>query len=172
MPFIVGGFPRPGLLGDLLPKLESAGASIIEVGIPFSDPIADGQVISAAMHKALAAGSTARSVVREVAEARSGVRAGLVGMVSVSIVHRADGPQAFAEIAATRGFDGLIVPDMPLEESGKLIEACRERGVALPMLVAPTSPEDRVRRSQRRARDSCIWWPPRGSRANARAFLM
>lgn len=144
MPFLCGGHPARGDLGRLIPALESAGASVIEVGIPFSDPIADGPVIAAAMHDAIQGGATPASVFEEIAEVRPRVRCGLVAMVSVSIVHRMGGPAAFMGQAAKAGFDGFIVPDAPLEESGPLADAARDAGTTLSLLIAPTTPPERV----------------------------
>jgi tryptophan synthase alpha chain len=146
MPFVCGGYPGPGATVSALPALERAGASIIEVGIPFSDPIADGTVIAAAMHEALSRGATPISVFDEVAQARPQVQAGLVAMVSVSIVQKAGsgGPgaaQRFAQNAKGAGFDGLIVPDCPLEESEALRTAAAAEGLSFSLLIAPsTSP--------------------------------
>lgn len=144
MPFVCGGHPRPGQLGAILQACERGGAAIVEVGIPFSDPIADGPVIAGAMDEALRAGATPMSVLQEVAAARSSVKLGLVAMVSVSIVLRAGGPAAFIEKAKAAGFDGLIVPDVPLEESGALRDAARGAGLSFSMLVAPTASVERV----------------------------
>src|SRR5688572_5557295 len=83
MPFIVGEHPRRGMTAALLPALDKAGASVIEVGIPFSDPIADGPVIAAAMHTALTDGATPIEVFDQVASVRSQVAAGLVAMCTV-----------------------------------------------------------------------------------------
>lgn len=145
MPFVCGGRPGPGALGDLLVALEDAGADIIEIGLPFSDPIADGSVIAQAMWRALEGGVTPTGVLREVEQARGRVGAGLVGMLSVSIAHRLGGgagAPGFARIAAEAGLDGLIVPDCPLEESADLAAACREGGLSLSGLIAPgCSPE-------------------------------
>src|SRR5262245_46120687 len=88
MPFVVGEHPSIGSTARILPELDRAGASIIEIGIPFSDPIADGPVIAAAMHKAIQAGATPIEVFDQVASVRSHVNAGLVAMCSVSIVWR------------------------------------------------------------------------------------
>jgi tryptophan synthase alpha chain len=146
MPFVCGGFPGPGATAAVLPALERAGASVIEVGIPFSDPIADGTVIAAAMHEALSRGATPISVFEEVARARPQVQVGLVAMVSVSIVQKAGsgGPGAalrFAQNAKGAGFDGLIVPDCPLEESEALRTAAAAEGLSFSLLIAPsTSP--------------------------------
>jgi tryptophan synthase alpha chain len=144
MPFVCGGFPRPGLLGQLLEACESGGAVIAEVGIPFSDPIADGPVIAAAMHEAIVAGATPLSVMQEVQSARGKLGLGIVAMVSVSIVHRMGGPAGFAKIAMEHGFDGLIVPDAPLEEAGAIRDACRANDMAFSMLIAPSTPRERA----------------------------
>lgn len=144
MPFVCGGYPSAGVIAAVLPALEQAGASVIEVGIPFSDPIADGPVIAAAMHGALKAGATPESVFAEVASARPRVGCGLVAMCSVSIVERMGGAKGFAARAAGAGFDGLIVPDAPLEESMALRSAAADAGLTLSLLIAPTTPPDRA----------------------------
>ncbi len=145
MPFICGGHPRPGATAQVLPALQAAGASIIEIGIPFSDPIADGPVIAAAMHVALQRGSTPQSVFDEVRSVRDQVSVGLVAMVSVSIVHRMGGPAEFVAKASDAGFDGFIFPDAPLEESGVLLSTCRERGVTASLLISPSTPFARAK---------------------------
>jgi tryptophan synthase alpha chain len=144
MPFVCGGYPKPGQMGEVLRACEEAGASIVEVGIPFSDPIADGPVIASAMHEALLAGVTPRGIFEEVAAARASLGVGLVAMVSASIVYRMGGPAGFAKAAKDAGFDGLIVPDAPLEESGELRDAARGAGLSLSLLIAPTTPRERA----------------------------
>lgn len=149
MPFICGGHPTPESTAAALAALQRAGASIVEVGIPFSDPIADGPVIAAAMHEALDAGVTPAAVFESVAAARrGGLSIGVIAMVSISIVHRL-GVERFARDAAGAGFDGLIVPDAPLEESEGLSAAVRGAGLTLSLLVAPTTPPDRIGRIAR-----------------------
>ncbi|MDX9912533.1 MAG: tryptophan synthase subunit alpha [Phycisphaerales bacterium] len=144
MPFVCGGFPRPGMTGGAIEACERAGASIVEVGIPFSDPIADGPVIASAMHEALTAGASAASVIDEVAQVRGRVGLGLVAMVSVSIVHRFGGAAGFAERVARAGFDGCIFPDCPLEESEAYRAACAQHGLTASLLIAPTTPPARA----------------------------
>ncbi|MFG0286476.1 MAG: tryptophan synthase subunit alpha [Phycisphaerales bacterium JB039] len=144
MPFVCAGRPAPGRLAELLEELERSGASIVEIGFAFSDPIADGPVIAAAMHKALEAGTTPTGTLREIEAARGRVRCGLVGMLSVSIVQRLGGPGGFCRSAAGAGLDGLIVPDAPLEEAEALGAAAREAGLTFSLLVSPTTPEERV----------------------------
>lgn len=144
MPFVCGGHPGPGLTGQVLLRLQAAGASIVEVGIPFSDPIADGPVIAAAMHSALSKGATPRTVFDEVAAVRDQLSIGVVAMVSVSIVHRAGGPQRFVDLASEAGFDGFIFPDAPLEEVGMFADAARSAGKSVSLLIAPTTSPERL----------------------------
>ncbi|MCA9272462.1 MAG: tryptophan synthase subunit alpha [Phycisphaerales bacterium] len=146
MPFVVGGHPDANGLAALLETIDAAGASVIEVGFPFSDPVADGPVIAEAMHKALQLGVTPRSVLEQVKASRGKVRAGLVAMISASLVHRMGGPVEFAQRAADAGIDGCIFPDVTLEEAGPYVEACRSAGLCVSLLVAPTTPMDRARR--------------------------
>ncbi len=143
MPFIVGGRPDAERLPKLLGALESAGASVVEIGIPFSDPIADGPVIAAAMHRALEQGVTPETVFESVASARGKTKLALVAMVSVSLVHHR-GAKAFVERAANAGFDGFIFPDAPLEEADAYIGAARSAGCSASLLVAPATPDDRA----------------------------
>lgn len=146
MPFICGGFPKPGATGEVLRSMQRAGARIVEVGIPFSDPIADGPVIAAAMHDALLAGATPRKVFDEVAATRDQLEIGLVAMVSVSIVTRwKGGPAGFIGDASSAGFDGFIIPDAPLEESADLVKAAKDAQRSLALLVAPTTPPARMK---------------------------
>ncbi len=143
MPFVCGGSPTLDDMRDSIRALDGAGASIIEIGIPFSDPIADGPVIAQAMHHALEAGVTPRSVIEAISEIRSQIRAGLVAMTSVSIVERI-GRDRFVGMLADAGFDGVIYPDAPLEEAGQLVQAASSRGLTASLLIAPTTPLDRA----------------------------
>lgn len=146
MPFICGCHPKPGSTGELLRSMQRAGARVVEVGFPFSDPIADGPVIAAAMHEALLAGATPRMVFEEVAAARGQLEVGLVAMVSVTLAMRwAGGVGGFIGAASEAGFDGFIFPDAPLEESGALIKAAKEAGRSVALLVAPSTPPERAK---------------------------
>ncbi|MDX2146745.1 MAG: tryptophan synthase subunit alpha [Planctomycetota bacterium] len=144
IPFICAGFPRPDSTVRTLSALAADNVPVIEVGIPFSDPIADGPVIAGAMHRALQGGVTPERIFSEIQAARGQFRAALVAMVSVSIVHRFGGAAGFARRAREAGFDGLIVPDVPLEESGQLRAAAAEHGLSFTLLVAATTPAPRV----------------------------
>ncbi len=143
MPFLVAGFPANTRLCDLLHAIESAGADAVEIGIPFSDPIADGPVIAAAMHEALVAGTTVDSVLAEVAAARTQVGMPLVAMVSVSIVDRLGGPR-FIDRLADVGFDGVIVPDADLDAIAVLRDAAVARHLAFTTLIAPDTGLERA----------------------------
>jgi tryptophan synthase alpha chain len=145
LPFVTGGFPSLASTRALLPRLAQAGAAAIEVGVPFSDPIADGPVIAESMHEALVAGCTPAGVFETMRAVRAQVACPVVAMVSVSIVDRI-GPQAFARDASAAGFDGLVVPDVDLEDAPALRAACDEAGLALTLLVSPTSGDERIAR--------------------------
>lgn len=143
IPYVCAGSPEAGSLTRVLPMLERAGASVIEVGIPYSDPIADGPVIAASMHQALERGMTPERALEQIASVRGQVGAGIVAMVSVSLVHAA-GIGAFIGRCRDAGVDGFIFPDAPLEESDELVAAAAEAGLTASLLIAPTTPEDRA----------------------------
>ena len=145
IPFVVGGHPSLEATIALLPELARAGAAIMEIGIPFSDPIADGPVISEAMRSALDHGTTPAKLFEAIASVRSTVDAAIVFMVSVSIVERM-GRGPFIEAARKAGADGLVIPDLDLDEAPAVAEICRSSGISLSMLVAPATGADRMRR--------------------------
>lgn len=143
MPFLTAGDPDLATTARLLPALEAAGASICEIGIPFSDPIADGPVIQASMTYALDRGVRVNQVFESVASVRSKVNLGLVAMVSYSIVHRL-GVKRFVDDAKAAGFDGFIFPDVPLEEAEATREVVGRARLILSMLIAPTTSDARA----------------------------
>lgn len=143
MPFIVAGRPSLDRLPDLLASIERAGASAVEIGIPFSDPIADGPVIAAALDLALRDGVTPTGVFDAVRRARDSVAIPLIAMVSVTIIHRM-GIERFMREAAAAGLDGLILPDAPLEEAEAFTRPARAAGLGATLLVAPDAPPERA----------------------------
>lgn len=145
LPFVTAGYPSLDCTAAALPALAAAGGSVIEVGIPFSDPIADGPVIAASMHEALVAGCTPERAFAMVARVRATVPAALMAMVSYSIVERM-GVARFVAQAADAGFDGLIVPDIDLLDAPIVREACDRAGIACTLLVAPTTGPERTRK--------------------------
>jgi tryptophan synthase alpha chain len=149
MPYLMGGFPDMDASLAIGEAYAEAGADLVELGVPFSDPLADGPVIHAAGTAALAAGADLPGVLdvgRALAEAVP-----VVLMCYANLV-LARGVERFAEDLATRAISGLIVPDLPLEEAGDALAACDAAGVALVGLVAPTTPDDRLAAIGRRAR--------------------
>jgi tryptophan synthase alpha chain len=149
MPYLMGGFPDLDGSRAVGEAYAEAGADLVELGVPFSDPLADGPVIHAAGTAALAAGATVHGVLdvgRALAESVP-----VVLMCYANLV-LARGPERFADELAGHGISGLIVPDMPLEEAGDVLAACDAAGVALVPLVAPTTPDDRLAAIGRRAR--------------------
>ena len=142
LPFIPAGYPDLNATRELLPALERAGASAIEVGIPFSDPIADGPVIQEAYTAALSRGLKLKEVLKTVRESRSSVSIPLVSMVSYSIVFRY-GPERYFADAKAAGFDGLILPDLPPPEAEGICEKVRKAGLDTILLVAPTTSRER-----------------------------
>lgn len=143
MPFLTAGDPDLAMTADLLEAIQRAGAAVCELGIPFSDPIADGPIIQASMSRALSRGVRPEEVLDMVASQRSKLEMGLVAMVSYSIVHRL-GTDGFFRRAADAGFDGMIIPDLPVEESEETVAMVRDAGLVCSMLVAPTTPDDRA----------------------------
>jgi tryptophan synthase alpha chain len=140
MPYLMGGFPDQDTATAVARAYIDAGADLIELGVPFSDPLADGPTIHAADTAALAAGATLESVLETCAAVGDGAPVAL--MVYANMV-LATGPAEFAERAAQAKAAGAIVPDLPLEEQAPIREALRERGLALIPLVAPTTPAER-----------------------------
>ena len=137
MPYLMGGFPT---LSDSLRVGEAyvaGGADLIELGVPFSDPLADGPAIQAAGQAALEAGATLESVLEQVAAPLASRVPVVLMCYSNPLLHR--GLEAVAATLARSGVSGLIVPDMPAAEASELREACDRAGVALVPLVAPTT---------------------------------
>jgi tryptophan synthase alpha chain len=137
----MGGYPSLDASAEAGLAAAASGADLVELGIPFSDPLADGPVIHAAATEALAGGATPHGVLR-VCE-RVSAEVPVVLMVYANVVLAA-GPEAFALRAAASGASGLIVPDLPHDEAGEVRAACDAEGLALVPLVAPTTTPERV----------------------------
>ena len=142
MPFIAAGFPDLACTAAVLPALEAGGASMVEIGFPFSDPIADGPTIQAAFTESLAKGIRIADTFRTVAAVRSTVSIPFVAMLSYSIVFRY-GVERFVKDAKSAGFDGLIVPDLPPPEAQRICEVIQAGGLDTILLVAPTTTQER-----------------------------
>lgn len=149
MPYLMGGFPdieRSRAIGH---AYADGGADLVELGVPFSDPLADGPVVAAAGTAALRAGATVSRVL-EVCESLA-ERFPVVLMCYANLV-LVRGPEVFAAALRDAGASGLIVPDLPMEEAPAVLAACDAAGVALVPLVAPTTPANRLDAIGARAR--------------------
>jgi len=146
MPFLTAGDPDPATTARLVPELAAAGADLVELGFPFSDPIADGPVVQASYTRALGRGLKLDQVF-DCARAASAHLAGtpLVGMLSYSLIHRR-GPERFIDQARAAGFSGAIVPDLPAEEADALAQLAAARDFKLILLVTPTTTPERAAR--------------------------
>jgi tryptophan synthase alpha chain len=143
MPYLMGGFPDQETATAVAGAYADAGADLIELGVPFSDPLADGPTIHAADTAALDAGATLESVLETCAAVAE--RVPVAVMVYANMV-LATGAVEFAERSADAKAAGVIVPDLPLEEQGPIRDTLTERGLALIPLVAPTTPPERRER--------------------------
>lgn len=150
MPFVTVGDPDVATSMALIRELASRGVDLIEVGFPYSDPIADGPVIQASYTRALSRGLQVNDIFSGIQQLTSGPDGGkippLVAMVSYAIVFRI-GTAAFVEAAKTAGFSGLIIPDLPADEAGEVASEIRKAGLDAVQLVAPTTTpvrEDRI----------------------------
>ena len=142
MPFIAAGDPDLEVTAKLLKELASAGADLIEVGFPYSDPIADGPVIQASYTRALEKKIKLKAIFETISNVSREIATPLVGMVSYAIVFRFGVPQ-FLKTAAESGFAGLIVPDLPGDESASFAALMTEHKLDLIQLIAPTTPPER-----------------------------
>jgi len=141
--FLTAGYPDLETTQALLKDLESRGVRVAELGIPFSDPIADGPVIQASYTEALAGGIHSDGIFRMVRGFRAaGGRLGLVAMVSYSIVF-AHGVEKYLAGAADAGLDAVLIPDLPLGEAEEVERLAAAKGLANVMLIAPTTPPRR-----------------------------
>ena len=149
MPYLMGGYPDVETSVRIAIAYADNGADLIELGVPFSDPLADGPVIHAAATAALEAGANVHSILE--AGGRIAEHVPVVLMCYANPI-LARGPERFAATLAEKGISGLIVPDLPLEESEPFLAACDANGVALVPLVAPTTPDSRMDAIGRTAR--------------------
>jgi tryptophan synthase alpha chain len=142
-PFVTAGDPDLDTTLAVIEAIDRAGAAVCELGVPYSDPIADGPVIQASYTRALAAGFTLEKFFAMVSHATGRVKMPILAMVSYSIIYRR-GIDRFVDDAAAAGLVGLVVPDLPLEESDVLDATCKGANLALVRLVTPTTPPERA----------------------------
>jgi tryptophan synthase alpha chain len=145
MPFITAGDPDLDFTAETLKTLVDAGCPICELGIPYSDPIADGPVIQASYTRALEKKIKLADIFSMLKKTTPMLKAPVVTMVSYAIVFR-HGIEKFAADAKASGVAGLIVPDLPVEEAGALSEICRREKLSLIQLITPTTPPERAKK--------------------------
>jgi tryptophan synthase alpha chain len=149
--YITAGDPSMARTRDLLFALERAGADVIELGVPFSDPLADGPVIQRATERALASGATLDGVLGLVADVRATLRTPIVLFTYANPVARL-GFETFANRAAAAGVDGVLLLDVPIEEAGEVHALLDARGVDTIFLLSPTTTLERIREAGRLGR--------------------
>lgn len=140
IPFVTCGDPSLDVTEQLVYAMAEAGADLIELGIPFSDPTAEGPVIEAASARALAGGATTNKIFEMVARIRQKSNIPLVFMTYANVVF-SYGSERFLSRAASLGIDGLILPDVPFEEKAEFDPLCKRHNIDLISMVAPTSHE-------------------------------
>jgi len=141
--FITAGDPDLETTKELFSVIEEGGADIIELGVPFSDPLADGPVIQAASQRSLKSGTTLKKIIQLVREIRQSSQLPIVLMTSFNPVF-VYGQEAFVKDAVEAGVDGVIIPDLPPEEAGEFDEFAKAKNLDMIHLLAPTSTPDRI----------------------------
>lgn len=151
IPFLTAGDPDLETTAKALRVLDRSGADLIELGVPYSDPLADGPVIQAAATRALARGVTLEDVLAVAADAKTEITAPIILFTYYNPIYYR-GIEPFLDRIAGAGIRGLVVPDLPLEEAEGLLEPAAERGIEVTLLVAPTSPIERIEAIARQSR--------------------
>ena len=144
--YVTAGDPSLEKSGDILRALDRAGADVIEVGVPFSDPLADGPVIQRATERALAAGATLSKVLDLMERLRTELRAPIVVFSYANPILRL-GAERFADRAQAAGVAGVLVLDLPIEEAGDFRALLASRGIDTILLLSPTTTDDRLRKA-------------------------
>ena len=145
IPFIVAGDPDIDTSKEIIMALQSSGADIIELGIPYSDPLADGPVIQMAAQRALKSGASLKRSIEMIASIKDKLEVPVIIFTYYNPV-LAYGLDIFVKDVKSAGFKGMLVPDLPVEEAGKLIELAKKYNLELIMLVTPTSGDDRLKK--------------------------
>jgi len=144
--YVTAGDPDLPRTGEILRALDRSGVDVLEVGVPFSDPLADGPVIQRATERALAAGTTLTGVLDLVAGLRGSIAAPIVLFSYANPILRM-GAEAFADRAAQAGVDGVLALDLPIEEAGEFRGLLAERGIDTILLLSPTTSDARLRQA-------------------------
>ena len=145
MPFIMAGDPNIEKTAEILLKLQEKGADFIELGIPYSDPLADGPIIQFAASKALNSGTTSIKVIKLLESLKGQLHIPVILFTYFNPILNF-GFENFCELASKAGVAGLIIPDLPLEEASKFSEIISSYFIDLILLVAPTTPFERMKK--------------------------
>jgi len=151
MPFIMAGDPNIEITSEILLKLQENGADLIELGVPYSDPLADGPIIQVAASRALKSGTSLRKVIK-LLESLKGKLKNPIILFSYLNPLLCFGFEEFCEMASNAGVSGLIVPDLPLEEAYKFSKIVSNHSMDLILLVAPTTPFERMKQISNQTR--------------------
>jgi len=154
VPFVTAGFPRKSRTPEIVLALADSGAHMVELGIPFSDPLADGPTIQASSQVALENGVGLGDIfgMTEKIRTKSGIPLLLMGYYNPLLAY---GLEKFGKDASNAGADGLVVPDLPPEEGEELSKVCRKHRLSLVYLIAPTTPPERVAKIDAASTDFC-----------------
>lgn len=142
LPYVTACYPSRDATAAILRKLDQVGVGAVELGFPFSDPVADGPVIQTSFVRAIDKGFRVDQAFEVVASVRPQVRVPIIAMVSYSVIYRY-GLERFASNAAKAGYDAILSPDLSVEESQPLLDMAAKYNLVVPMLIAPTSPAAR-----------------------------
>ena len=144
--YITAGDPNLARSADILQALDKAGADVLEVGAPFSDPLADGPIIQRASERALASGTTLLKVLDMIAQVRKKIRAPIVIFSYANpILRMGEGP--FVTAAKRAGVDGVLILDLPIEEAAQFRKRLEEQAIDMIFLLSPTTTEDRMQKA-------------------------
>lgn len=152
IPFLTAGYPDRRTFASLIKAVAETGADIIEIGIPFSDPLADGPAIQYSSQKALANGISLHEILKIVKDLRSNLQTPLVLMGYYNPI-LAYGLESFVKSAAASGVDGLIIPDLPIDEAVQFKKLAETAGLSMIFLAAPTSADQRIKQIDRMSSD-------------------
>ncbi len=151
IPYVMAGDPNLKRTGELVGILEECGADIIELGVPFSDPLSDGPTIQKAAQRALREGVTLKKVIEFVGILRRSTQIPIVLMTYYNLIFRY-GEERFVKDASAAGVDGIIIPDLPPDEADDILSFSKEAGFDIIFLVAPTSTAERIKKVAKTSR--------------------
>jgi len=151
MPFLTAGDPDLATTAAIIEAIAQRGADVLELGIPYSDPIADGPTIQASFVRAMNKGVSVRDIFAMVRDVRTRCDLPILTMISVSIVSRI-GPEAYCTQAAEAGIDGVIIPDLPVDEAAGIARIAETKGLHPVFLIAPTTPDARMNQIAHRSK--------------------